>query len=772
VTAVGPIDRDVQPALEGSRTSSAVSASSSVAAAREQDDTEGFWLGRARDAYSGGRSWFDNSIRQAIEANMAHFRNQHAPGSKYHSDVYRKKSHSFVPRTRAMVRRTEAAAAIAFFSTRELINVEPINSAKPEQVDAAEVHNALLNHRLEYDIPWFLLVIGAAQDASNTGVVISKQTWKYKTKQQPMLDVYEDSLTGELSYEESSETKVVCDQPEVNLIPIENLVIDPACDWMDPINSSPYLIELVPTYVYKIEEKMREINPRTGRPTYRQLDRSILGAAIHQDWDSIRRMREGQRVDKYETVSPVNAYHSVWVHKNIIRVDDQDWVYDTLGTEIVLSDPEPIEDVYPHLQGYRRPYAMGTLAIETHKLYPMAPVEMVAETQRDLNDIRNLRMDNVKLGLNKRYFIRRGSGVDITTLLRNVPGSGVLMNSPDTDVKETQPQDVTSSAYQEQDRINLEFDEIGGSFSAASIGSNRKLNETVGGMTLLSADASQVKEYEIRTLSETWVEEVLSQLVAMEATYESDEEILDAVASRAGLELDRVVEVLQAKVRTSCQVGFNSTSPERRMAKIMMACDAFFKFKPEMLQGLDAYELAKEIFGAIGFRDGQRFFPGLAGQDDPRIAQMQQEIDQLKQFIETKQVEQQGKIEVARVSGEYRLAATQMQVGVAAQLGQLKFEIEAGTLKLAEFDRQLAMQTADKERRELYLEREALSHSIQEANRRFQLELLKLASEPKQKPGEKPATGGARKGAYNLAGNDRAGVISRDQYGSVPQHEG
>lgn len=769
---MGPIDRDVQPALEGSRTSSAIPATSSIAAAREVDDSEGFWLGRARDAYSGGRTWFDNSIRQVIEANMAHFRNQHAPGSKYHSDVYRKKSHSFVPRTRAMVRRTEAATAIAFFSTRDLINVEPVNSSKPDQVDAAEVHNALLNHRLEYDIPWFLLVIGAAQDASNTGVVISKQTWKYKTKKQPMLDVYEDSVTGELSYEESSETKVVCDQPEVNLVPIENLVIDPACDWMDPINSTPYLIELVPTYVYEIEEKMRNVNPRTGKPEYRQLDRSILGAAIHQDWDSIRRMREGHRVDKYETTSPVNAYHKVWVHKNIIRVDDQDWCYDTLGTEIVLSDPEPIEDVYPHLEGKRRPYAMGTLAIETHKLYPMAPVEMVAETQRDLNDVRNLRMDNVKLGLNKRYFIRRGSGVDITTLLRNVPGSGVLMNNPEGDVKETQPQDVTSSAYQEQDRINLEFDEIGGSFSAASIGSNRKLNETVGGMTLLSADASQVKEYEIRTLSETWVEEVLSQLVAMEATYESDEELLEEVATRAGLELDRVVEVLRAKVRTGCQVGFNSTSPERRMAKIMMACEAFFKFKPDMLQGMDAYELAKEIFGAIGFRDGQRFFPGLAGQDDPRIAQMQQEIEQLKQFIETKQIEQQGKIEVARMSGEYRLAAMQLQTGVAAQLGELQFQLKAKELQLQEVDRKLAIERADKERRELYLEREALSHSIQNANREFQLKLLQLAREPQGKEGGGGGTGGGSKGAYNLRGNDRAGVISRDRYGAIPQREG
>jgi hypothetical protein len=779
---MGPIDRNVQPPLEGHRTSSVIPSSSSVEAAKEVDDQDGFWLSRARDAYTGGRDWFDTSIRKVVEGNLAHFRNQHAPGSKYHSDVFKKKSHSFVPRTRAMVRRTEAAAAIAFFATQELINVEPVNQSKADQRDGAAVQNALVNYRLDNDVPWFQLVIGAAQDASTTGVVISKQTWDYKTRPKHMMDIYEDVDTGELSHEMSQELEVVRDQPDVKLIPIENLVIDPACDWLDPINSSPYLIELEPMYVYQIEEKMQEINPRTGRPLYRQMDRALLSAAIQQDWDSIRRMREGQRVDKYEANNYVNAYNKVWVHHNIVRIGQRDWCYDTLGVELVLSDPEPIEDVYPHLRGLRRPYAMGTLALETHKLYPMAPVEMSAETQRDLNDLRNLRMDNVKLGLNKRYFIRRGSGVDITTLLRNIPGSGVQMNNPEGDVKETQPQDVTASAYQEQDRMNLEFDEISGSFSAASVGSNRKLNETVGGMTLLSSDASQVKEYEIRTLAETWVEEVLAQLVLLEAAYETDEEVLDSVAADANLPVERVMEVLGARVRTKCNVGFNSTSPERRMAKIMLALDALSKAKPDMLQGLDAHELAKEIFGAIGYRDGQRFFPALAGQEDPQVAQLKQQIQQLQQVIDTKQIEQQGKVEVARMTGEYRLAATQLQVGVAAEIGRMTAQIEAYKLKMGEVELQLAMEKSDVERRQLYLEREALSHAIQESNREFQLKLTQIAQggdgtgggAKSSKPQPKPKALAAPQpgGAYNLPGNDKAGVVSRDRYGAIPQQEG
>ena len=41
-----------------------------------------------------------------------------------------------------------------------------------------------------------------------------------------------------------------------------------------------------------------------------------------------------------------------------------------------------------------------------------------------------------------------------------------------------------------QDRINLDFDELAGNFSSASVSSNRKMNETVGGMNSPSAGGS------------------------------------------------------------------------------------------------------------------------------------------------------------------------------------------------------------------------------------------------------------------------------------------
>lgn len=760
--AIDELSQNLAP-LEGARND----------AVTQVDPDDADWLTIARDAYTSGRDWFDTSIRMQTEKALAHFRNQHAPGSKYHTDLYIKKSRTFRPKTRALVRRTEAAVAVAFFSTQDLVHVSPVNESKPEQRDSAEVHNCLLNYRLENTIPWFMTLIAAAQDAAVTGVVISHQYWHYEDEREDVVNVFEEQ-DGTQTYEMGERRITKNDKPCVGMVPLENLILDPAANWTDPINTSPYVIEMVPMYVWELDQQARAINPRTGKPVYRYMERKFVAAAIHQDWDSIRKMREGsERIDKYDNTQHVNQYQMVWVRKTIVRVDGRDWCFDTLGAEMMLSDPEPLADKYPHLEGKERPYVMGVMQIEAHKMYPQSPAMIVDGLQEEINDVANLRLDNVKLALNARAFVRRGAGVDLLTLLRNVPGSAVLMSDPDRDVKETRPQDVTRSSYEEHDRLNLEFDELSGNFSAASIGSNRRLNETVGGMSMLSSDASQVKEYEVRTFAETWVEGVMRQLVQMSAWYETDEVVLDVVASRANLPLERVMQVIKEPVNTRVEVGFSATNPQARVGRVLFALDSLSKAAPQLMQGLDTAELAKEVFGALGFRDGARFFPALAGDEDPRIAQLQQQVQQLTQMLESKaqekQIDAQSRENVANINAQARLQAQSLSIGLNTRLGQLKAMIENQRLQLEQVDRQLAIESLDVKRRELYMSREALSHEIQDSNRRFMMELQQAVPQsPDQVEIKKSqrADGGT---ASSIKGP--AGVIARDQYGLVPQQD-
>ncbi len=716
----------------------------------------------SRDAYESSKIWFDSSIRAQQERNLRAFNSQHPPGSKYHTEQYRKKSKIYRPKTRSFIRKQQASAAIAFFSTSDALHCSAISENNEKHVMAADVHMAMAEYRIdEEEMHWFQTVIGAMTDAATTGVVFSKQTWKFASRTDTFEEVYDDGFGGDVTQFVEEET-VLQDRPDVSLIPLENLRFDPACDWRDPINTSPYIIEQEPMFLDEIITLQQKINPITGKPYYRPLPKGMLAAAIHQDWDSVRKAREGDRLDKYDNDTEVRAHQSVWVHKHIMRIGGKDYCWETLGTEMLLADLQPIEEKY--LTG-KRPYRMGVCSIEPHKIYPAGTPELIDGLQEETNDVANLRLDNVKLALNKRTFAKRGAGVDIRSLVRNVAGSVTMMNNPATDVKIQETRDVTGSSYQEQDRLNMDMDDILGDFNSGTVAGNRSLNETVGGMEMMGGEANQIKEFSIKTFSETWYQPICRDLIELEAAYETDETVLQVAADAAGLKsIDEVLAVITEPVRVKVNVGFDATNPQRRIGKLKMGLETIFAFAPDMMQQMDRAEIAKEVFGALGYSDGTRFFPQLGNKEqDPRVAQLEQQVQELMQLVESKQMEIQGKIDVANITQQGATARTQMQEEVKVMIAQNKDNMEAAIVqmknRLEEIDRMVQIELSDIKRRELFLQREALSHEIQEANRRYQMEMQ-----------DRTAAAVPEGGAFNLPGNDKAGVISRGNYGSIPNN--
>jgi hypothetical protein len=180
----------------------------------------------------------------------------------------------------------------------------------------------------------------------------------------------------------------------------------------------------------------------------------------------------------------------------------------TLKDTHLLTEPVPVQEMFLHCKDGRPPAQIGFCIIETHKPVPTSKVGLTSELQRETNEIGNQRLDNVKFVLNKRWLIRRGANIDVESLLRNVPGGVTMVNNVETDALPVNWQDVTSSSFQEQDRVNVDFDELAGNFAQSSVLTNRKLNETVGGMRMMSQGANMMTEYDIRVFVETWVEPV------------------------------------------------------------------------------------------------------------------------------------------------------------------------------------------------------------------------------------------------------------------------
>ncbi len=728
-----------------------------------------WWLARASSAFRASDDWFNSSVRRRTEDNMRMFNSEHPRGSKYHHTAYAKRSKLFRPKIRTATRKLEAAASAAFFATQNAVACTAPNPGDKRQNLSATVQTELLNYRLTTNIPWYLTVLGGLQDSSKQGIVISKQSWKYTEIDQVSEESFETEAGEDLGTVRTIDKKVLHDHPTITLIPIENIRISPAADWMDQANSSPYLIDREPFFVHEILERGGKGSQR-GHSAWREMSIEQIRSSLRNDFDSIRQAREGSRQDRFDDVrSDVQAYDVVWVHHNFMRVNGEDWYFDTLGEEYMLSvEPVPASDIFPTLF---RPYVIGFSTIETHKPYPAGAVELASPLTEESNDITNLRLDAIRHVLSPRYFIRRGQSVDIQSLMKNVPGGVTTMDDPQTDVNIRTVQDPTAGSYQEQDRLDLATDDLLGNFSGSSVANNRNLNETVGGMNLLSQGANEITEMTIRILTETWIEKVLQQVMEYEMAYESDEVVLSIVGMRTGVHPRAAFEMLKEPAQITVNVGFGATDPMKKLEKLQVAFKALFELKPEMAQKIDGKEIVTEIFGSLGYKSAERFFPELFNDEvSPEVQELQQQVQELEQQIATDQPRIDGTIKVAEIQSKGKQTIEQMRIASSDKRQQgeiaLKHELARNKLKVDMLNYGIKQATNELDRQRMINEKEALEHQIMMDEIQLEADMRENIESPTDSEKSKV------KEAPNLVGNDEAGVLARNDYGNQPQAQG
>lgn len=613
---------------------------------KEKGDSD--WLSLAKQAHQQSKTYYETHLRQEWKGSLAHFHSEHAPGSKYHKVEYAKRSRAFRPKTRSMVLRKEAAAAGAFFALDDVCAISAVDPDSIRGQAAGAVMNAILNHRLDVDIPWFQICMGNYQTAVVQGLCCSKQYWDYQAKvettktatprlhpetQQPMLDENQQPILD--IKDEARHVGAKVDKPCVMPVAPDNLKFHPNADWLDPVNTSPYLIHAFPMFAIDVKKRAEEHDPKTKKAQWKKPTNQQLSDAARKYSETLSSRDDPSRRsggDIERTGGELKDFDTVWIHENFIKKDGVDYTFYTLGTEMMLTDARPIEEVYLH--GIR-PFVVGIASLEAFTAFPQSKVKQIAQLQRLANETSNQRIDNVRLAMNGRYWVRDGKKIDIQALSHSTPGSVVLMGDPNNDVKWDRPADVTSSAYQEQDRINSDFDDLAGIFTTGTVQSDDHLNRTVGGMKLMSADAGAVQEYELKVFAVTYVAKVLRQLVKLEQKYETDTAMM-ALGGKLAQSITKygidptVDDLMNEQLLVKVDVGVGATAPEKRMEKLLGAIDAFNKltqplisaYGPGVLQSPGVKAIAAEIFGAAGYKDSERFLnfgqpqppPGQEGQ--------------------------------------------------------------------------------------------------------------------------------------------------------------
>lgn len=612
--------------------------------------------------------------RSAWQQSIRAYRNQHLVGSKYTSPPYRNRSKIFRPKIRTAIRKNLAAAATAMFSTSDVVQIKAEFDSNPVKQASAAVLHQIVNYRLDRTatksgIPWFLMAMSANLDAQLQGVCVSKQYWDYEVSVEEH-DVEEDvpieepaiapnggpmfNLDGTQMMTTRIERKsriertehVIRDRPMVMTIPPEHVMVDPGAPWFDPTQLSTYLVVKFPM---SIEDAMTMLaNP--GKPGRSQtewlpLTRTELEQCASDMTSKSVRIERSGGVDRMETQKNAGTDNQiVWLYECFVRVGGADFTFWTAGNRFYASKVRTTREAYPEQFG-ARPYVYGYGMIESHNLAPMSAAESIMPLQVEANDTVNLRLDAMKQSLSPIAVVRQGTVFDWKQLHhRGAADSTVVVKNVDDLRFETTPP-PNASAYQEMNLLNVDMDELTGSFAGSSVQANRQLNETVGGMRLLSGSANSVTEYDLRVWVETWAEPALRQAVRCVQWYEDDEHVF-AIAGQRSKMLERygVNEItdadLESEVSVSINVGIGSADPMQKLAKFGMAMETIAKAAPFMDKKpvLNGEEFIKEVMGDAGYNDGMRFFSfqeaGGAPSPEQIEAQMQMQLEQMRGQLE------------------------------------------------------------------------------------------------------------------------------------------
>lgn len=606
------------------------------------------WLSRASSAFQSSSSYMDTNYRKVWEDSIRAFYSQFPSDSKYNAPAYEKRSRLYRPKIRTIIRKNEAAAAAAFFSNMDTVSVGAQDQSSKPQLMNAEIMKGLLQYRLTKSIPWFQIVQGGIQDAQTMGVVCAHIHWRYEEEEGPddsvsspesddesptqtdlpvgAFTLGDGEQTEQIQQADTTPRRVVTDKPAVDLIPIENIRIDAAASWTDPIHSSPFVIHLIPTYVMDVKAKIKS-------KEWLAVSDGMLSRATSVS-DSTRQARQKDREDPTGSDGKsVHDYEVVWVHRHIHRHRGSDIEFYTLGDMAMLSTPRPLKESVLH---GKRPYEMGCCILETHRVMPSGVYPLGKGLQDEANEVVNQRLDNVKFALNKKWFAKRGRDVDIGGLVRNVPGGVVMMDDPEKDVREISWPDVTQSAYEEQNRINLDMDELLGNFNPAGLmAAGAHQNSPARNMSMTGQSSATMTEYLIRTYVETFVQPVLRQIVLLEQFYETDEVLLSLVGNNAQL-FDRfglseiTDQLLKQELTLTVNVGMGATDPTTKLQKFLTAMGSYAGLAKSPPPGVNLQEVGKEIFGHLGYSDGSRFF----NSDNPQVLALQQQLQQMQQEMQ------------------------------------------------------------------------------------------------------------------------------------------
>lgn len=198
--------------------------------------------------------------------------------------------------------------------------------------------------------------------------------------------------------------------------------------------------------------------------------------------------------------------------------DEEEYVITTVNDSMVIRLERNPYATKGNADGIR-PFEVYVDHAVKGELYGIGEIEPTETLQVALNKMRNHRLDNVDLVLNRMWVYDRNAGIN-PKHLRSFPGNVI----PADDINGIQPlptPDVTSSSYNDEDRIERDFQRATGNIDGADAGGANSFTNTATGEKIRDKDRTSRFQLKIENLEDTLArigKKMLKMLAATEGS--------------------------------------------------------------------------------------------------------------------------------------------------------------------------------------------------------------------------------------------------------------
>lgn len=497
------------------------------------------------------------------------------------------RSNLFIPYTFSLIETVAPRITKAIVSNKPFLAVLP---NKMESGTKATTIQTLLQFQLETKIPFTHVLSGWIKDILIYGTGITRDGWNYRTRNARVREVlpYINPETGELEEipQEVEREVVVNDEPEVQNVDILDFYPEP---YAKDIDTAGYVI-------HRIKMSREDLKRLVSTGYY---DKSAL--------TYLKKLDDDDKLSVDEQFGDVRKQDILGFGKGdenlkleILEYWTNDHVVALLNREeIIKNEPNP----YYHNQ---KPFCVAVDVPVSGEFYGIGEIENTQDLQLELNTVRNQRIDNLSVVINKMWKVNRNSDISANDLF--VQPNGIIWVDDMDDLQVLEVPDITRQAQEEASIIQKDMDVATGVHDYAR-GSATDRRETATTANILTSSANERFDLKIILLSETGLKRLGRHLISLNQQYlESDVEVRVQTDDPTNYEFETVslTDILGTVddydiIVTGTAVNSN-LSKEARLDKLIAVYNVI---KDEPL--LNKPAVIREFFDLMGVRDSRRF---------------------------------------------------------------------------------------------------------------------------------------------------------------------